>query len=213
VPTGGVQARLDHLVFAASTLNAGVRWLEEQLGVTMGAGGEHAYFGTHNAVLPIQNGYIEMIAVNPAAPAVPHPRWFALDTSEMQHRLAAGPALIHWVVTVPDLELALRLSPEAHGQALALSRGGNRWQLSVPQGGSLPMGGVLPSLIQWESLSPAGLPSTQIGLTCLSLSTPDPARLQAAMDALGFIGVPVEIEAGPPRLKATLEVEGRVVEF
>jgi Glyoxalase-like domain len=207
------QARLDHLVFAASTLNSGVRWLEEKLGVTMRMGGEHAYFGTHNAVLPIRSGYIEMIAVNPAAPVPPHPRWFALDTPEMQHRLTAGPALIHWVAAVPRLDAALRASPEDHGVALALSRGGNRWQLSVPQGGSLPMGGVLPSLIQWESLSPAGLPSTQIGLTRLSLSTPEPARLQAALDALGFTGASLDIEAGPPRLKATLDVEGRVVEF
>lgn len=206
-----MQARLDHLVFAAHTLGAGVRWLEERLGVTMAVGGEHAYFGTHNAVLPMRGGYLEMIAVNPAAPAPTHPRWFGLDTPELQRRLQGGPALIHWVVTVPDLDAALRRSPEAHGQALALSRGANRWQLSVPADGSLPMGGVLPSLIQWESLSPAGLPGTRIGLKGLHLRAPEPNRLQAALDALGFGGVPVDIGSGPPLLRATLGVEGRDV--
>jgi hypothetical protein len=207
-------AHLDHLVFAAADLAAGTRWLEDRTGLPMQPGGEHAYFGTHNALLGLSSGYIEMIAVNPQAPVPPHPRWFGLDTPEMQRRLSAGPALIHWVVTVPRLDAALRASPEDHGAALALSRGGNRWQLSVPADGSLPMGGVLPSLIQWESLSPAiRMQSQRLSVTGLRLSTPEPARLQTALDALGVTGVALDIEAGPPCLKATLDVEGRVVEF
>jgi len=200
-----VQARLDHLVIAAADLASGVAWLEDRLRLPIQPGGEHAYFGTHNALLGLQGSYLEVIAINPAAPAPHTPRWFGLDTPEMQRRLAAGPALIHWVATVQDLDTALRLSPEGHGQPLALSRGNSRWQLSVPPSGELPLGGVLPSLIEWESVSPsARLSDSGLRLDGLHLTTPDPARLQRALTALGFTGTPVEIEEGPPQLEATL---------
>ncbi len=209
---GSPVAHLDHLVFAAGDLASGTAWLEDQLGLELLPGGEHAYFGTHNTLLGFLNGYLELIAINPAAPAPAAPRWFGLDTPEMQARLAKGPALIHWVASVHHLDTALRHSPEAHGEALALSRGSNRWQLSVPPDGALPLGGVLPSLIQWESLSPASrLQDTGVALTRLGLSTPDPDRLSTALDVLGFVGTPLEIGRGPTRLEATLNVHGREV--
>lgn len=205
-------AHLDHLVIAASDLASGTEWLENRLGLKLLPGGEHAHFGTHNMLLGFLNGYLEVIAVNPEAPAPTRPRWFGLDTPAMKARLATGPALIHWVASVPDLQAALRLRPNLHGEALALSRGGNRWQLSVPPDGSLPLGGVLPSLIEWESLSPASrLQDTSVTLTRLGLSTPDPQRLSTALNALGFTGTPLDVTSGPTRLEATLNVHGREV--
>ncbi len=202
---------LDHLVIAAADLESGRAWLEDQLGVKMQPGGEHARFGTHNALLGLGGNYLEVIAVNPAAPAPAYPRWFGLDTPDMQERLRAGPALIHWVVTVQNMGGALSISPEDHGEALALSRGNNRWQLSVPTDGSLPMGGALPSLIEWESVSPAINLGSAAVLERLTLTTPDPARLNAALEALGFTGTPIQIETGPTRLQATLKVNGREI--
>ena len=205
-------AHLDHLVIAAADLKSGQAWLEDRTGLKMQPGGEHARFGTHNALLGLGGSYLEVIAVNPAAPAPAYPRWFGLDTPELQERLRAGPALVHWVVTVQNMGAALRLSTENHGEALALSRGNNRWQLSVPRSGPLPMGGVLPSLIEWESVSPAiSLGSAAAVLERLTLTTPDPARLSAALEALGFTGTPLQIETGPTRLQATLKVNGREV--
>jgi hypothetical protein len=202
-------AQLDHLVIAAADLASGRAWVEERLGIEMVPGGEHAYFGTHNALLGIRGGYLEVIAVNPAAPAPPYPRWFGLDTPALQRRLAEGPALIHWVVTVHDLSAALRSGPEQYGEPLSLSRGNNRWQLSVPPDGTLPMDGVLPSLIQWESISPASRLSTvPLRLERLTLTTPDPARLERALGALGFTGTPLSIEEGPTGLAATLALNG-----
>ena len=204
-----MSAHLDHLVVAADDLPSGVAWLEAKLGVSMRPGGEHAYFGTHNALLGLQGCYLEVIAIDPAAPAPAYPRWFGLDTPELRERLAAGPALIHWVVTVQNMAAALGNNAEDHGEALALSRGNNRWQLSVPTDGSLPLGGVLPSLIQWESVSPsARLGDSAIRLERLTLSTPDPARLQAALDTLGFTGTQIAIEKGPPHLEAALSIGG-----
>ena len=196
---------LDHLVFAAADLIGGQAALERRLGVPFQPGGEHAHYGTHNAVLSLGDAYLEIIAVNPAAPAPPFPRWFELDTPPMKARLASGPQLIHWVASVSHLETARRGSPEEHGVEVALSRGQNRWLLSVPQGGSLPLGGVLPSLIEWQSLSPAArLTDRGVRLKTLHLSTPDPARLEAALRVLNVQDVPLEIRTGPPRVEATL---------
>ncbi|GGR05373.1 VOC family protein [Deinococcus ruber] len=200
-----IRPALDHLVFAAADLASGQAALEQLLGVPLQPGGQHQYFGTHNAVLNLGPLYLEVIAVDPAAPALPRPRWFELDTPQMRQRIASGPQLIHWVCRVPHLETALLNSPEDHGAEVALSRGQNRWLLSVPPDGSLPMGGVLPSLIEWQSLSPAQrLVDHGVRLKTLHLTTPDPARLEAALAALNISDVELDIETGPPRLEATL---------
>ena len=75
---------VDHLVVAADTLDHGVQWCEATLGVTPGAGGEHALMGTHNRVLRIATSqypraYLEIIAINSAAKHPRRKRWFDLD--------------------------------------------------------------------------------------------------------------------------------------
>ncbi len=200
-----VTATLDHLVVAARDLPSGRAWLEARLGVPLAPGGEHARFGTHNHLLRLNDGaYLEVIAVNPEAPAPERPRWFGLDTPEVQARLAERPHLMHWVAQVPDLREALRVSPEDHGAALALTRGDLHWSLSVPDDGRLPLGGVLPSLIAWEG-SPhptTRLPDVGVRLQDLSLLMPAPERIGKA---LGALGLRVRVErADTPGLQATL---------
>ena len=54
----------DHLVIAAESLEAGVAWAEERLGVSFEVGGQHLRYGTHNALLGLVDGlYLEVIAV------------------------------------------------------------------------------------------------------------------------------------------------------
>src|SRR4051812_37960102 len=104
---------LDHLVVAARTLDEGAAWVEERLGVRPLPGGAHALMGTHNALLSLGPGmFLEVLAIDPAAPRPARPRWFSLDTPGMQALLARGPALIHWVDRVPDIEAALAGYPD-----------------------------------------------------------------------------------------------------
>ncbi|WP_019008306.1 VOC family protein [Deinococcus aquatilis] len=192
-------ATLDHLVIAARTLAEGRAWLEGRLGVPLAPGGEHALFGTHNALLGLgPTAYLEVIAINPHAPAPARPRWFGLDTPELRERLEDGPALIHWVASVPALPTS--------SEGLELSRGENRWALTVPEDGSLPGGGVQPSLIVWHTPPPpTRLPDVGVRLASLRLGTPDPDRLRAALDALNFAGEVEVYEAPQPELGALLE--------
>ena len=57
----------DHIVFGASSLEAGAAWLEQQLGVPLAPGGEHVKMGTHNRLLRLgELTYLELIAINAA---------------------------------------------------------------------------------------------------------------------------------------------------
>ena len=200
-----VSAHLDHLVVAAATLGQGRSWVEEQLRVPMEDGGRHEAFGTHNALLRLgSSGYLEVIAVDPEAPTPGRARWFELDSPRMAERLAAGPALVHWVVRVS--RGVLEGADPVHGEPLALSRGANRWTLTVSEGGSLQMGGVLPSLIAWDTPPPArGLPDRGVELRQLALATPEPGGLRSRLEALDLVEPPLVVAADRPSLKAVLQ--------
>ena len=145
----------DHLVVAARTLDEGSRFIERELGAMPVAGGEHPLMGTHNALLSLGPGaFLEVIAIDPAAAPPARPRWFALDTPAMQRLLARGPALIHWVERVDDLEAALREYPDTV-EVLDAARRSYRWRIGVPADGHLPCGGKCPTLIQWLGPHPA----------------------------------------------------------
>ena len=48
-----MKTTIDHLVVAAGTLEQGVQWCHDTLGVQPELGGEHARYGTHNRLLKI----------------------------------------------------------------------------------------------------------------------------------------------------------------
>ena len=145
---------IDHLVVAARTLEEGDAWLRDRLGVGTMPGGKHDRMGTHNRLLRLRGmRYLEVIAIDPAAPQPSRPRWFALDTPAMQERLARGPALIHWVELSGSIDDVERGSPGTY-KVESFSRGPYRWRMALTPDGSLPAGGTQPYYIQWESEHP-----------------------------------------------------------
>jgi hypothetical protein len=149
-----VNRALDHLVVAARTLDEGTRFVRERLGAECVPGGKHSAMGTHNQLLSLgPASYLEVIAIDPDAPAPARPRWFELDTPAMRERLARGPALVHWMERTDDLEAELGHYP-ARVAIEPFSRGAFRWRLALTADGAFPGGGMLPTLIQWESAHP-----------------------------------------------------------
>lgn len=122
----------------------------------------------------------------------------------MHERLEAGPALIHWVAAVNE--------PLPH--ALELTRGANRWQLTVPDDGSLPMQGVSPSLIYWHTPPPpTTLNAAGVRLVTLRLGTPRPDQLRKALNRLDFTGEVEVYEAPQAELRAQLQTPDGLVEL
>ncbi|MDQ2928678.1 MAG: VOC family protein, partial [Pseudomonadota bacterium] len=102
---------LDHLVVAARTLEEGVAWCEATLGVVPEPGGRHALMGTHNRLLALRSAryprsYLEIVAIDPDAPAPGRARWFDLDAPWIQVAIAETPRLVHWVARTSAIDAA-----------------------------------------------------------------------------------------------------------
>lgn len=218
-----MNARLDHLVVAARTLDEGVSWCEAVLGITPGPGGRHPLMGTHNRLFGIPSpafpqAYFEIIAIDPDARAPARARWFGLDAAPTH----AAPRLLHFVARTADIRAAcaaLAALGEDPGTPSAASRatpqGELRWQISVREDGGLRHGGALPTLIEWGVSHPADdMPGSGVTLASLSVQAAEPDALNAAYAALGLSEVRVQADPGAlaPRLCASLDTpRGRVV--
>ncbi len=202
-----MRAELDHLVVAATTLAEGVAHVAALTGAAPVPGGRHPAMGTHNALLRLgPRRYLEVLAIDPEAPAPGRPRWFDLDDPALRARLAEGPRLVHWVARTEALDGCLAACPAPLGEVHAMARGSFRWRITIPGDGRRPLGGLLPALIQWDvPAHPAdGLPPSPVSLERLEAFHSDPEPARAALAALGLAGA-VELARGPaPRLVAAL---------
>jgi hypothetical protein len=230
-----MKTQIDHLVVMAASLDQGVQWCEDTLGITPGPGGEHEKYGTHNRLFKIASpqfplAYFEIIAINPAA-VIPKraqvPRWFDMDDAAVQKAVAQGPRLIHFVSSTEDVKAArhlLRTQGIERGQVVQASRksrkGTLNWQITVREDGERLFNGCLPTLIQWgkpEATDPLrlhprnSLPRSGVTLQSLTVSHPSGAKLQAAFDALGLADI--AIETGPANLVASLQTPKGLVQL
>jgi len=191
---------LDHIAVASGTLDEGVAAVEQALGVSLSGGGEHPLMGTHNRLLGLGDVYLEVISINPEAPAPDHPRWFDLD------HFTGTPRLTNWICRSDDLEDAIAASPDGVGVPVALSRGDLRWRMAVPADGCLPFDNAYPALIQWQgALHPADLlPDTGCRLRQLEVTHPKADALQQALG--GFADPRVAVVQGD-RVAYRAEIE------
>jgi hypothetical protein len=184
-------ATLDHLVLAAATVADGIEHVAALTGATPRPGGQHVAMGTHNALLRLGDRlYLEIIAIDPAGRRPARPRWFGLDRIDLQAELEERPRLIHWVARTDDIDALAAASPIALGRVHAMARGELRWRITIPDDGSLPGKGIVPTLIQWDvPTHPAdALPASGVTLVELAASHPDPAAIRAALRRLGLAG-------------------------
>lgn len=187
---------LDHLAVAAETLEAGRAAVAEALGVDLQPGGRHAHFGTHNMVLGLEDGlYLEVIAIDPGAPAPEGPRWFDLD------RFAGRPRPQAWICRTDDLDGLAGARPDV-GVPVALARGDLRWRMTVPRSGVLPFDNLCPAVIEWQGdAHPASrLARSGCRLTRLLVAHPEAAALRAWL-APHLRDARVVFEAGAPALR------------
>ncbi|WCR09494.1 VOC family protein [Paracoccus stylophorae] len=178
----------DHLAIAARTLAEGAAWLQDRLGVALQPGGKHPSMGTHNMLVSLgPREYLELIAIDPDAPAPGRPRWFGLDDFDGPPRIAG------WVIRQTPLT-----APPGTRIAQA-SRGDLRWRITVPDAGQMAGAGAVPMRIDWgDGAHPCdSLPDQGLRLTGLTLRAPVPLSLPLD-DAR------IAVATGPARLAARI---------
>lgn len=211
---------LDHLVVAARTLEEGVAYVADTLGIEPAGGGAHPSMRTHNRLFGLWGrAYLEVIAADPDAPAPadgrPRPRLFGLDDPATHARLEQGPYLAHWVARVDrprELGLWQRQYPARIARVVPMTRGDFGWRLTVPDDGALPAwqgagDGVLPSLIQWSGARHPcdALPHGDVALTALKAAHP---RADTVREQLVWLNAAhlLELDAGEtPALAAEFD--------
>jgi hypothetical protein len=218
-----VNARIDHLVIAADSLEQGIAWCVTTLGVQPSGGGKHGLMGTHNRVLSIGSEqfpdcYLELIAIDPEADAIKRPRWFGLDDPALRAAARERPRLIHAVARTRMIEMVrwglinCGLNP---GEPIAAQRetphGVLKWRITVRDDGRTECAGALPTLVEWQGPHPCEhLPPSPVALHELVLRGV-PAQALDVLKLPSVQAAPLDARAPAP-LAATLDTpRGRVV--
>lgn len=161
----------DHLAVVAPSLEAGVAHVRERLGVDVPAGGAHPLMGTHNHLMRLGEAcFLEIISVDPAAPAPERPRWFGLD-----RRGDAPSRLEHWLLATTDLDATLDEAGGLCGEAIRQTRGELSWRIAVRPDGALPLEGAFPGLLEWSTGThpAAGMADLGCRLSVLTVDHPE----------------------------------------
>lgn len=193
---------IDHLVITADRLEDGVAQLEQALDVRMAPGGAHAFMGTHNRLLGLGEGlYLEVIAIDPAAPPPAQARWFNLDGR------SGPPRLTNWVARGNDLTAALAQAPSGAGRVVEATRGALNWRITVPEDGRLPFDGGFPGLIAWDGdAHPCDtLPDSGCRLRQLEIVHPQAEALRTGLAPIVTDSRVVLRDGAVPALRAHLD--------
>ena len=177
---------LDHLMWGAPTLEAGIAEAERLFGVAPAPGGVHPGLGTQNALLSLgERYYLEIIAPDPKQDL----------NGTFGERLAGlgGCGLITWAAAAPGLavlaERAAALEITARGPTATERRTPDgdllRWELLVLGGHRFP--GLVPFFIDWlETPHPATTNPVAGQYRGLEIRTPDAAALNEIFAGLGI---------------------------
>lgn len=196
----------DHIAIAAPTLQSGAAYVQAQTGITPPAGGKHPLMGTHNLLSSLgTDTFLEVIAIDSAAPKPPHKRWFDLDNPALQTR---KPQVHAWLLRSDDIARDLSIAREHGvdlGTPLALTRDALSWRFAVRADGTIPLDRAAPLLLQWDKMDahPAATMTDQgLRLTSLEIATPNTTRLVKLLTAWGLEHPPKISQSPTPQITA-----------
>jgi Glyoxalase-like domain len=216
------RTELDHIVVACKTLGEGRAWCRETFGVEANGGGKHAGVGTHNTLLSLgTKHYLEIISIDPDAPAASFPRWFGLDTDEVKSLIAHEPRLVAWVArvsraasAVDAVEQIAQVKDNPATIVRPAERGDFRWRFAFTREGARARGGVLPHFIQWDvPIHPCErLPDVGVSLGSLVLGDPAPEEVSNMLQAVNFSDDKVHVgQSSSLQLVATLSTPNGMI--
>ena len=101
--------RIDHAIWATQDRDAAAAHFERVHGLAAAGGGRHDGMGTHNRIVPLGGGYLELLAVADAEEAAGSP----LGRTVVDTLASVGEGWMGWAVAVTDAEdVASRLGTE-----------------------------------------------------------------------------------------------------
>jgi len=182
--------RVDHVIWAAADLAAAAERMEREHGLRATGGGAHDGMGTHNRIVPLGAGYLELLAVRDPEEAAGS----ALGRAVRARLERVGEGLMGWAVAVDDVEaVARRLGTEL----ATISRAGFTARLTgVAEAMAEP---CLPFFLERRHAVPdPGAGADAGGITWLEVAGDD-ERLAAWLDGAEL---PVRVVPGAPALLA-----------
>ena len=203
---------IDHLIFAAPSLESGIEVIENLLGIRPVIGGQHKGRGTHNALLAFGDIYFEVIAPDPAQPDIPKPLWMKTDQ-------AIQPQLWTWAAGNLDLFELEKIANENRIPLGKIESGtrtqpnGNilKWQLSEPVLEN--ENGIMPFFLNWGKTIHPSKTLPQAGeILSFKAVHPNPDLIK---NQLGKLDVNLIVEKGNHiHLEATIRnLEGKIVQL
>jgi hypothetical protein len=180
----------DHVIWATADLDAAAERLERTHGLRAGGGGRHDGMGTHNRIVPLGRGYLELLAVADAEEAAGS----ALGRAVTERLARVGEGLMGWAVSTDDVTaVAARLGTEI----VEIRREGFVGRLTgVPEAMAEP---CLPFFVErGADVAEPGAGGDAGGLQWVEVAG-DAARLDAWLDSEKL---QVRVQPGAPALLA-----------
>lgn len=200
--------QLDHITVIAPSLAEGVAHVRACLDIDVPFGRQHPYMGTHNHLLRLGDSvYLEIIAVDPAAAHPGRRRWFGLDDlATVRTDWDSGFRLRGWVARTEDIDAVLPEHENVLGRKIELS-GSTPFFFAVPDDGSLPRGGVAPSVIDRRGKPPsmAAMADRDARLQSLIIEHPEPMQVAALYQTLRIDTPPAIRQADRFRYRALIQ--------
>jgi hypothetical protein len=187
--------RIDHVLWATADLDAAAARVERDLGLRVVGGGRHVGQGTHNRIVPLGGGFLELIAVADADEAATHPFGAAIA--------AAPEGLMAWAVAAEGVAAhAARLSVPLS----SIERDGMTAHLAgVEQALNNP---IVPFFIERDrGISDPGVGGDAGGIARIDLS----GDRNVLNGWLGGGLLPVHVRPGPPAVLAVHLGSGAVI--
>lgn len=203
-----MDAVIDHLLYGAPELEAGMDEIERRLGARPAAGGRHPAYGTHNALISLgPTCYLEVIAPDPGLPAPARGIGFGLEG-------LTEPRLVSWALRHPEIDAAAERAGLGAVETGSRERDDGtvlRWRLTDPYAERTD--GVVPFLIDWgETPHPAASAPDGGRLVGLDIEHPAPDEVRRALETLGCGDATVR-RADLPRLVAAIRTANATVEL
>src|SRR3954453_6927363 len=89
---------LDHVIYGTADLDVAQARIERELGLDALPGGRHVGQGSHNRIVPLGDGYLELMAIHDPGEAATNP------FGKVLLEVLAVERLVGWAVLVEDIQ-------------------------------------------------------------------------------------------------------------